>query len=95
MSKDINKIVKKLPEGFTSIVDSAKDQDLKSMLCQCEANIYTIDAAKDADVKLSKLKDEVKEASASYREAKQVQSAKITYILHSLEERGLDLEKLG
>lgn len=95
MSKDINKVIKKLPEGFTSIVDGAKDQDLKSMLCQCEANIYTIDDAKEQDVKLSKAKEEVKELAAPYREAKSVQSAKITYILHSLESRGLDLEKLG
>lgn len=95
MSKDINKVIKKLPEGFTSIVDGAKDQDLKSMLCQCEANIYTIDEAKEQDDKLSKAKEEVKELAAPYREAKSVQSAKITYILHSLESRGLDLEKLG
>ncbi len=95
MSKDINKVIKKLPEGFTSIVDGAKDQDLKSMLCQCEANIYTIDEAKEQDVKLEKAREEVKELAAPYREAKSVQSAKITYILHSLESRGIDLEKLG
>lgn len=95
MSKDITKVVKKLPEGFASIVDSAKDHDLKSMLCQCEANIYTINEAKDQDVKLSKAKEEVKELAEPYREAKSVQSAKITYILYSLESRGIDLEKLG
>jgi len=95
MSKDINKVIKKLPEGFTSIVDGAKDQDLKSMMCQCEANIYTIDEAKEGDTKLSSAKEEIKEMNAPYREAKQVQTAKITYILHTLESRGIDLEKLG
>ena len=95
MSKDINKVIKKLPEGFTSIVDGAKAQDLKSMLCQCEANIYTIEQAKDADNKLTKAREEVKEIAAPYKEAKDKQQAKIIYILHTLEGRGMDLEKLG
>ena len=95
MSKDINKVIKKLPDGFTSIVDGAKDQDLKAMLCQCEANIYTIAQAKEDDLKLSKARDEVKELAAPYKDAKNVQQAKINYLLYSLEQRGVNLEKLG
>lgn len=95
MSKDISKIVKKLPEGFTSIADSAQDDDLKKMICQCEANIYTIDQAKEADEGLAKAREEVKNISAPYRDAKAVQKAKIIYMLYSLEERGRDLESLG
>lgn len=95
MSQDINKIIKKLPEGFTEIVNSATDANLKAMLCQCEANIYTITEAKLADMKLEKARDEVKELAAPYKEAKSVQGAKIQYILTTLSDRGVDLEKLG
>lgn len=93
MSKNIEKVIKKLPTGFTDIVDGAKDNDLKSMIFECECNLYTIQEAKEGDEKLTKAKDEVKELAEPYKDARTVQNAKITYILHTLEGRGVVLDK--
>ncbi len=78
-------------------VDSAQamtDEELKKAIVECEGNIYTVDKDKDDDVKLRAAKDIVKEHSEPYRDAKNVQTAKIKYALYLLEGRGVNLSNV-
>jgi hypothetical protein len=85
------KVLKELPE-FKDIADASSTDDLKKIIFQCEGNIYTIEKAKDEDADLQAHKDAVKEASAPYRDAMKVQTAKIKYALFLLEGKGVDLD---
>ena len=89
------KFSKQLPTGWQEIAESMKDDELKKVIFECEANIYTIDQAKEDDSKLQGAREEVKEFSAPYADAKKVQTAKIKYALFVLEGRGVDLDKGG
>lgn len=95
MSKDNSfpdKFLKKLPTGFADEANSLDVNDLKKVIYQSEANIYTIEKEKDNDHKLNGAKDLIKELSAPYREAKSAQTAKIKYCLWLLENKGEDLD---
>jgi len=85
-----NKVLKDLPE-FKESVDAMSSEDIKKVIVQSEANIYTIDREKDGDVKLNAARELVKENSAPYRDAKKVQTAKIKYCFYLLESKGEDL----
>src|SRR4051812_7828133 len=77
---------------WVDIANSMGDDELKKAIVDCEGNIYVIDKDKDDDVKLRAAKDIVKEHSEPYRDAKNVQTAKIKYALYLLEGRGLNLD---
>ena len=87
-----DRLLKKLPDGFTDTSNSMKDDELKSVIFQCEANCYTIDKEKEADVKLNAAKDLAKDMAIPYREAKTCQMAKIKYALWLLDGRGVSLD---
>ncbi len=87
-----SKLLKKLPSGFTDTVESMSVDEIKKVIFESEGNIYTIEKAKDSDIKLNGARDFVKECSAPYTEAKTAQSAKIKYCLYLLESRGVNLE---
>lgn len=95
MSKDITKIMKLLPDGFAEQAEAAKDEELKQLIVQCEGNLFTIAEAKANDEKLLAAKESVKEWQAPYNDAKKTQMAKIAYICHVFQGRGVDMEKLG
>jgi hypothetical protein len=84
------KIIKELPE-FTDIIESAGTKELKKIIIECEDHLYTIEKEKEGDVKLNSAKELVKEYSAPYRDSMNVQTAKIKYIMHILEKRGISL----
>jgi hypothetical protein len=86
------KWLKKLPIGFVDNVESMSNEEVKKIILESEANIYTIEKEKEKDVKLNGAKDLVKEYSASYNEAKSTQQAKIKYCLFLLEGRGIALD---
>jgi|SRR5579885_751515 len=89
------KYSKQLPTGFEEVAQSMKNEDLQDLIYKCEANIYTIEQAKENDANLQKAKEQVKEYSEPYADAKKVQTAKIKYVLFVLQERGVDLDKAG
>jgi len=87
------KLLKKLPTGFTDDMESLSVDEVKKKIFEYEGNIYTIEKAKDADRKLNGAKDLVKELSAPYTEGKNTQAAQIKYCLFLLESRGVVLDK--
>lgn len=89
------KHMKQLPTGWSDVADSMKDEELKKTIFECEANIYTIQKAKEEDHKLNGAREMVKELSGPYSDAKKVQQSKIAYALFVLEQRGVDLDKGG
>jgi len=89
------KYEKQLPTGWDEMAQSMKDDELKKVIFECEANIYTIEQAKEEDTKLQAAKEEIKEMTAPYSDAKKVQMAKIKYSLFLLEGRGVNLDKGG
>jgi hypothetical protein len=84
------KILKDLPE-FKDTADAANVEDLKKIIITSEGNIFTIEGAQGADVKLSGAKELVKEMSGPYKDALKVQMAKIKYALFCLEGKGTEL----
>lgn len=88
-----DKLLKKLPSGFTDEMESKSVEEIKKTLFDCEGNIYTIEKAKENDHKLNGAKDLVKDLSAPYTEGKTVQATKIKYCLYLLEGRGVVLDK--
>ena len=86
-----NKVLKDLPE-FKETAEAASETELKKIIVDCEGNIYTVEKAQEADVKLNAAKEMAKEYSAPYRDAKKVQMAKIQYALFLLEGKGVDLD---
>ena len=87
------KLLKKLPTGFTDEADSLDEEGLKKVIIQAEKNIYTINQEKEADAKLNGAKEIAKELSAPYSDAKKCQAAKILYALHLLEGKGVDFSR--
>jgi|GEM_PF-2666284 hypothetical protein len=85
-----NKVLKDLPE-FKDTADAANADELNKIIVTCEGNIYTIEAAKEADAKLSGAKEIAKELSGPYKDALKVQMAKIKYALFCLEGKGTEL----
>jgi hypothetical protein len=84
------KALKEMPE-FKDICDAASVEDLKKIIVTSEGNIYTIEAAKAADVKLNATKELIKEYSAPYTDAMKSQMCKIKYALFCLESKGTEL----
>lgn len=84
------KVIKELPE-FKDIADAASPDELKKIIVICEGNLYIIDREKGADEELVKAKAVAKEASAPYRDASKVQTAKIKYALYLLEGKGIEV----
>lgn len=87
-----DKLLKKLPEGWTDTANAMQEDELKKVIVEAEGNIYVIERAKQDDDKLSAAKEIVKDHSAPYRDAKATQTAKIKYALWLLESRGMDLD---
>ena len=85
------KVLKDLPE-FKDTADAASVEDLKKMIVTSEGNIYVIEQEKANDVKLNAAKELVRDHSAPYRQAINVQTAKIKYALFLLDEKG---ERVG
>ena len=92
LPKKWDDMIKKMPD-FKDEADAASEEELRKIIVACEGNIFTVNKEQDADVKLGAAKEMVKELSASYREAKKVQTAKIQYALLCLESKGVDLTK--
>ena len=85
---NIDKILKKLPSGFADDVAGYDEAQVKAAVLQSEANIRRVEQEREADEKLAGAKEILKDLNGPYRDAISAQRAKISYLLHVLEERG-------
>lgn len=88
MSDFPQKLLKKLPTGFTDTADSMSNEELEQKILESESHIYEVEKAKDEDEKLTQAREMVKEMSAPYKDAVATEAAKIKYCLFLLESRG-------
>lgn len=80
-----------LAQGFTDAVDTADVDEIKKKLLTAEKNVYEIENEKEANLKLSELKEKMKEITAPYRDARAVETAKVKYCVFSLQQRGVKI----
>lgn len=88
------KHLKKLNEfapGYVDTVGAADTEEIKKFILSSERNVYEIENEKDANEKIAKMKEELKEATAPFAEAKATEMAKIKLCLYTLSERGVRL----
>lgn len=86
------KYLKKLNEyatGYTDTVEGADTEEIKKFILSSERNLYEIENERDANEKITKMKEDLKEATAPFAEAKSTETAKIKYCLFMLESRGV------
>jgi len=88
-----DKWLKKLKgTGFVETADSKSSEELQKAIFEAEGNIYSIEKAKDACVKLQAARAVVKDEIGPFNESKGIETAKIKYALFLLESRGVDLD---
>jgi hypothetical protein len=86
------KHIKKLNEfaqGYIESVEIATTEEIKKFILSSEQNIYEIEHEMENNSNLLKLKEQLKEASGPFTEAKSTETAKIKYCLFVLEGRGV------
>lgn len=89
-SKYMKKLDTFAPE-YAETVDGAQTDEIKKFILSSENNIYDIEHEKENNAALLKLKEDLKEASAPYSEAKTTEMAKIKYCLWTLASRNVKL----
>lgn len=82
---------KLLPTGFQEGTESMSTEEVKAKIYECQAHMYEIDKAKDADEKLAAAKELVKDLSAPYADAMRAENAKAKYCFFTLEGRGVNI----
>lgn len=94
LPKKWDDLIKKMPE-FKDTADAASEEELRKIIVECEGNLYTVSKEEEADMKLAAARENAKEWSAPYRDARKAQQAKIQYALLCLESKGVDLDNKG
>lgn len=88
----LDRLLKKLPQGFVEEADKWSEKRLKEEILLCEGGISGVEMARDADTALAEAKEMVKELAAPYQEDIKAYSAKIDYVMFRLREMGKPLE---
>jgi hypothetical protein len=91
LPKKWGNLIKKNPE-FKDTADAASVDELKKIIITCEGNLFVIQKETEADTKLASAKEVAKDLASVYREARNMQQAKIQYALLLLESKGVDLD---
>jgi len=81
-------VLKKLPDNFTTTVDSMSTEELNAKILESEGNIYNITDALDSSEEIADMKRTLKEATQPFRDTKKQEETKITYLLWLQEQRG-------
>lgn len=79
LQKKMFKLRKKIPPDVVEDLENMDAEALKKRIVQCEMNILETQNALEADDGLAALKEQVKEASGPYRDAKNSQRSIATY----------------
>ena len=88
------KYMKKLDmfaNGYVETVEGADTNEIKKFILSSERNLYEIENEMAGNANLLKLKEDLKEATAPYSEAKSTETAKIKFCLFKLQERGIKI----
>jgi len=86
--KDIRvQVQKEMPE-FTEVIDTLSVDDLEKRLSTYAKESESVDDAKAADEGLELAKDQVKEYSAPYSDAKKAIKLKMRYIIAMIGDKG-------
>lgn len=86
-----SKKLEEFAQGYMETVDGSDTEELKRFILSAERNIYEIEYEKDNNNKIAKMKEDLKEATAPFSEAKTTETAKIKYCLYTLENRGVKI----
>lgn len=76
---------------YMETVDGANTEEIKKMILSSERNIYDIEHEKENNAELLKLKEELKNITAPFSEAKQTETAKIKYCFYTLGQRNIKI----
>jgi len=77
-----------LPEGFAETADSAKTEELRSMVSRFALDMSKIEEERKNNEAIKSAKEAMKELVGPYSETISVLKKKIRYIAQILEERG-------
>lgn len=81
LEKKIEKLEDKLDSDFKSSVRSVNQSQLKDMIVELSNKIQDIKDAQDADSSLQSAKEQVKDLSSGYRDARKGLKNRLEYIL--------------
>lgn len=82
------KLLKKLPTGFTDTVEGYSTEELERQILTSEKALSETETEMEGDDKLFAAKEEVKLLSSGYKEVIGTEKAKIKYCLHLMKNRG-------
>lgn len=89
------KLAKKLPDGFAENISSMSEEEIRKKIVEFEGNVYNVQNELEGNEEIARMKAELKEATAPFRERKKEEAAKITYALFVLDERGVEIGQPG
>lgn len=84
-----DKWLKKLPTGYTDTAETMSTEELQKEILKAEGSIADTEKDMEGDVKLTSLKDDLKELTGGYRDLIARDKAKTRYCLHLLRLRGV------
>jgi len=82
------KLEKQLDPSFAIEVQKADEPALKNLVLSLAQDVEVIEETKKADATLNALKEDLKDLSGGYRDAKKDKTNRLKYILMVLEGRG-------
>ncbi len=86
--KNIERLEKALPEHFVDSVRASNESHLKDMIVTLSQEIENIDEMMKSDPTLQSLREQIKDLSGGYRDAKRDKQNRLKYILAVLESKG-------
>lgn len=81
-------VLKRVPKEFIDVVEAMNDDEVKARIVEVETHLYEIARDKESNEKLVEVRTKLKEMMEPYKEAKQVETAKMQFLMNMLEERG-------
>jgi hypothetical protein len=81
------KIIEEMPE-FKSEAQQMDAVELKKVIVDCSKKVSEIEKAKDEDLDLKSLQEQLKEASSGYKQITKENEAKKRFAVYLLESRG-------
>lgn len=90
LEKKMEKLESKLDTDFRVEVQRANLSELKDKVVNYSKAIQEIDDARDADQTLNSLKEQIKDLSGGYRDAKKAIKNKLEYVINTMKLNGLE-----
>lgn len=89
MEAKIEKLLKKiLPQGWAEGTEAASEEELRKTVADSAMAVVAVNEAEKQDPDIDVLVEDLKNARSSYREVRQVETAKIKYCRELLKDRG-------